>query len=55
MRGNEIVGNRRNIRLRKETYLVKCPQRFVFGDPLYFEELNPLSSPEAAEQQMKLE
>lgn len=38
MRGNEIVGNRRNIRLRKETYSVKCPQRFVFGDPLYFEE-----------------
>lgn len=24
--------------MRKETYSVKCPQRFIFGDPLYFEE-----------------
>ena len=24
--------------MRKETYSAKCPQRFVFGDPLYFEE-----------------
>lgn len=22
--------------MRKETYSVKCPQRFVFGDPYYF-------------------
>lgn len=24
--------------MRKKTYSVKCPKRFVFGDPLYFEE-----------------
>lgn len=24
--------------MRKETYSVKCPQRFIFGDPRYFEE-----------------
>lgn len=36
--GYENVKDRRNTKLRKETYSVKCPQRFVFGDPLYFEE-----------------
>lgn len=36
--GYENVIDRRNTGLRKEIYAVKCPQRFVFGDPFYFEE-----------------
>lgn len=34
----ENVRDRRNAGLRKKTYSVKCPKRFVFGDPFYFDE-----------------